>query len=38
MCTDVFVALAASMQFPHHPKEDSVERVLVSREEDAGRE
>lgn len=38
MCKDVFVALAVSMQFPNHPKEDSVERVLISREEDAGRE
>lgn len=33
MREDVFVALAVSMQFPNHPKEDSVERVLISREE-----
>lgn len=38
MCKDVFVALAVRMQFPNHPKEDSVERALISREEDAGRE
>lgn len=34
----LFVALAASVQFSNHPKEDSVEHVLISREEDAGRE
>lgn len=37
MRKDVFVTLAVSVQFPNHPKEDSVERVLISGE-DAGRE
>lgn len=33
-----FSRSAQSMQFSNHPKEDSVEHVVISREENAGRE